>query len=496
MATRALPPGAIRRRAMFGLLDADGWTWALLKALFWFVVIIALLGYIPDRAYYFTVSPTIDVGFNVISPVNFCPAENEDLPCPAPQGAVIPWQTSPRELALPEPRAGLGTAQSGTSLYAVGGATPAGATASVLTTQVLAETGNFGPWSEGPALPAPRTEAAVVSFSGIPYVIGGLDERGRATDTVFMGAVQNGQLTGWEENPDLRLPQPLAGAAVVSGSGGIYVMGGTDGQKPSNAVYRSALNETTEPPALGPWEEFGHLPLPEARVNAVGVSIGNFIYVIGGEGPNGVASSIMRLELDNKGGPRTDAETNQPLGWATSPPGQSLPAGRTQAIGFQANNALYVLGGRDPGGSVATTSYWTVPDATSGNISEWRQLGQTDLPEPHANGATAVIGSFAFLVGGETDAGPTTGSMRTDLAPRPPFFRLGLFGMTVPALSIQGEVGQQLGYLNAAGVGTVNFVLLVLIGIAFSHRTATRRVLERVTRGRIRAPRDDPYFSR
>ena len=30
---------------------------------------------------------------------------------------------------------------------------------------------------------------------------------------------------------------------------------------------------------------------------------------------------------------------------------------------------------------------------------------------------------------------------------------LGLFGITVPALSIQGEIGQQLGYIAAAGVG-------------------------------------------
>ena len=42
MAQRALPPGAIRRRAVFGLLDADGWTWAGLRAGFWFLFIIFL----------------------------------------------------------------------------------------------------------------------------------------------------------------------------------------------------------------------------------------------------------------------------------------------------------------------------------------------------------------------------------------------------------------------------------------------------------------------
>ena len=46
----------------------------------------------------------------------------------------------------------------------------------------------------------------------------------------------------------------------------------------------------------------------------------------------------------------------------------------------------------------------------------------------------------------------------------PPFFQLGIAGATLPALSIKGEIGQQLGYMNAMGVGTVNFVVLVILG--------------------------------
>ena len=69
------------------MLDADGWTWASLKAGFWFAVIIFMLGYVPNVAYFFTVSNTVEVGYNFASIVNWCPAENEDLPCPAPAGA-------------------------------------------------------------------------------------------------------------------------------------------------------------------------------------------------------------------------------------------------------------------------------------------------------------------------------------------------------------------------------------------------------------------------
>jgi hypothetical protein len=65
-----------------------------------------------------------------------------------------------------------------------------------------------------------------------------------------------------------------------------------------------------------------------------------------------------------------------------------------------------------------------------------------------------------------------------------PFFQLGLVGATVPGLKIDGEIGQQLGYLNAAGAGTVNFVILLLIGWAFAHKEQARGIATRVLRRR------------
>ena len=80
----------MRRRAALGLFDADGWTWASLKATFWFLFILFMLGYIPNLAYNFTVKNTVPVGYNFLSLINWCPAGNEDLPCPVPAGATLP----------------------------------------------------------------------------------------------------------------------------------------------------------------------------------------------------------------------------------------------------------------------------------------------------------------------------------------------------------------------------------------------------------------------
>lgn len=97
-------------------------------------------------------------------------------------------------------------------------------------------------------------------------------------------------------------------------------------------------------------------------------------------------------------------------------------------------------------------------------------------------GSALVTGPNAIVVGGTTDAGPTDSSARANIAPTSPFFQLGLFGVTVPGLAIQGEIGQQLGYLNAAGAGTLNFVILLIIGWGFAHKEQSRALIKRVLR--------------
>ena len=84
--------------------------------------------------------------------------------------------------------------------------------------------------------------------------------------------------------------------------------------------------------------------------------------------------------------------------------------------------------------------------------------------------AVGQRGPNAFLVGGRTGDAVRPARRPGNLAPQAPFFQLGLVGAAVPALKIEGEIGQQLGYLNAAGAGTVNFIMLIVIGWAYAHK--------------------------
>ncbi|MEX2010778.1 MAG: kelch repeat-containing protein [Chloroflexota bacterium] len=481
-------PVARHRRAFFGLLDADGWGWASLKAFFWFILIIFLIGYIPDRAYYFTVNRTIDLGILAWSPINLCPPENGDLPCPAPQGAVLRWETSPTspvDISLPAPRTDGALVQAGRQLLYIGGSDGTAASNAVYVARTSG-TGNFDAWTVGPSLPAPRSSAAVASLGGSIYVIGGLDASGQPTTTtlVLSPNSQTGDLGTWKTAANatdadvakpIDLPEPRAGASLVALGDGLLLVGGAgpDGA-PTNTTWKSQLDRTAK---LGAWTP--QAPLTEAVADAIAVQNGDYIWVYGGRNATGPTATVQRGDVSTTAGDTLGDVT----GWATNP-AANLPEPRTNATGWAANGALYLVGGND-GTRDRRELYWTVPQAGApgqgDTFAEWRHLAESDLPAPgREGGSSAILGPNAIIVGGTSAGAVQANALRTNMAPQEPFFQLGLVGATVPALQIEGEIGQQLGYLSAAGAATVNFIILVLIGWAFAHREQARGLFERL----------------
>ncbi len=476
MAGQTLSPGtAPRRRVAFGLLDSDGWGWASLKAFFWFIVIIFMLGYLPDRAYYFTVFSTINLGILAWSPINLCPPSNETLPCPAPAGAMIPWQPSPPELRLPAPRTDGAAVVAGTKLVYIGGTDTVNGTARPdVFVANLYSSGNFSAWTAGPSLPVPLKNTTAAYVNGSIYVFGGTDGSGAPTTTALVNAIDpnTGALGQWQTADQAKLPLALpaartAGALVVTGDGLMYV-GGDDGKGPVTTVWKSTLDKNAK---LTAWKDNAPLLVPQSHEGAF--LIGNFLWVYGGRDANGPTGAVQRGNFATSTG-NAGAITQ----WAVSN-GANLPVPRSDASYFTSNGVLYLAGGTDgktPKGEV----YWTTP-TNEGDITEWTHLAPADLPSQGLAGApAAAYGSNTFLIGGTTSTGVIDSSVRANMAPQPPFFQLGLVGATVPALGIQGEIGQQLGYLNAALVGTVDFVLLILIGVAYAHPQRTRALAGRL----------------
>ncbi len=484
MAQQALGAGRVvaRRRALFGLLDADGWGWASAKAFGWLILIIFMLGYLPDRAYYLTVGRTVSLGVLAWSPINLCPPTNETLPCPAPVGALVPWHPSPPELALPAGRTGGSVVQVGTKLLYIGGSDGVTAQAGVFVAAADGS-GGFGPWGSGPALPAPRADASVAYVAGSIYVAGGTDEAGAPTSTVFVLTPDGptGDLGEWATADALALPEARTAAAVAVTTDGLLLIGGRGPAGPVATTWKSLIDSAG---ALDPWAN--EQPLQQAQADATAAVVGDFVWVYGGSDANGPVGAVQRGafgEAAVEGLPENPNE-GKVVRWDINN-AANLPAARTNAAGWAANGALYLAGGND-GSGPAREVYWATP-ASTGELTEWKHLDVVDLPEAGLEGAAAIVsGPNAILVGGATDSGVLTSSVRANAAPQAPFFQLGLVGATVPGLTIGGEIGQQLGYLNAAGVGTVNFIVLILVGVAFAHRDGTRALFGRILSRRRR----------
>jgi hypothetical protein len=482
MAQQALYPGTTRTRgrAFFGLLDANGWGWASLKALFWFILLVFMLGYVPDRAYYFTVNKTIDLGILAWSPVNFCAEGNRSLPCPAPVGAVVPWDVSPPEISLPAARTDGTVVQSGTTLLYVGGSDGKTAVADTYIAKTSG-VGNFDKWANGPPLPEPRADAAVVYSGGRIYAIGGLDASGKPTKTVYVLTPDSttGALGAWQTAADakldLELPEARAGAVAVAGTDGLFLVGGTNGTAAQPTIWKATFDVKTGAPAK--WTEQPG-KLFTAVTDASAALIGSYLWVYGGTTADGKATATVQ-----RGEFGTAADATKIVRFGVRGGSTDLPAPRTNLIAFAANGNLYAIGGSD-GTSPQSTLYWAIPTST-GDLPEWKHLDVSDLPaQGNAGGAPIVIGPDAVIVGGTTKDGVVAGSARANIAPEAPFFQLGLVGATVPALKIDGEIGQQLGYLNANTIGIVNFAIFLFIGWAFAHREQIREWRERRRRDR------------
>jgi hypothetical protein len=446
-----------------------------------------MLGYIPDRAYYLTVSPTVELGLNLASLVNICPAENEGLPCPAPAGALIPWKNA-TEADLPGDGVDGSLLQAGAHIYYIGGTsgTPRLATTNVAVATI--DAAGLSTWSAGTPLPEARAHAAVAFFAGKAYVIGGASDTTPATASVYVGTpdVTTGLITAWERIDALELPAARAGASITVVSDGIVVLGGegTD-RSPTTTVWKAKLGASGE---LEPWADF--MDLPEPRSQAAAALVGDSIYVWGGHDASGPAAAVLRGDIavappvatghsapavNPNAAAQGDAEIGTIYLWDGGPQGGNLPTPRDGAAMWSANGTLYVAGGTVDG--VATTSVlWAAPVAATG-VTSWTTIELSNLPADGARvGASGiVIGAHAMLLGGADAAGSySAGALSAGTSPKAPVFRAGLVGLTVPGLALQGEVGQQIGFLSAAGAWTLNFVIMLGAAVAYSQRERFR----------------------
>lgn len=263
------------------------------------------------------------------------------------------------------------------------------------------------------SLPAPRSDAAVATIGATTYLVGGYD--GTNADAPVLATTD-----GRTFRVVASLPVPVRYPAVAAVGGRIFVFGGqaisgnTAGQ-PIDAIQMID-------PGRHRASVVGHLP--ETLSGAAAVTIDGHIFVAGGE------SSAPQSSVPGVGTTQT----------SSAPAGANPGAGKTGAIldrytvtgsaRHSVATRVHASGTGPP--IVATTSSQTstVSAIWAFNPDSDRLLPAGRLQVPVSHVGVAVVGSTAWLVGGETNGAQVSAVQM--LTPDPMFGTAGAPGAGSP----------------------------------------------------------------
>jgi N-acetylneuraminic acid mutarotase len=182
-------------------------------------------------------------------------------------------------------------------------------------------------WSEGKSMPAARTALTVNFIDGKLYVIGGVDDVHNVVNTNLVYDPKN---NSWTEKAPMPTARHHMTSSVVDGK--LYVIGGRllgDGiPAPIKEGLSNFNNNEMYDPKNDTWTQLE--PMPSKRSGLASASIGDYIYVFGGQKVNGTFENNERFD--------TNKNT-----WTAEKP---LPTPRLGSKAIAVGNDIYVIGGK------------------------------------------------------------------------------------------------------------------------------------------------------
>lgn len=239
--------------------------------------------------------------------------------------------------------------------------------------------------------------------------------------------------------------QRQGGSSVVIGKY-VYAIGGLNFVPSESSVVERALINADD--TLGSFAAVPGVALTTGRHDAVLAVLGGYVYVIGGQASGTALTSIERAPVAPDG----------TLG-AFTIYGQTLTSSRTGATSAVVGASLYVLGGIVAG--TVSNSIEVAPIAPDGTLGAFAPVTSSSLADPRAGAAAAVIGTYLYVIGGESSAALKT----IERAPIDGTGALGTFTLVspiplviaraYPSVAVLGNALYVIGGGDAAGTAPV-----------------------------------------
>jgi len=303
-------------------------------------------------------------------------------------GALGSWQPMP---ALPQPLHLHAMVKAGGGLLVMGGQRgldPEETVATVYRATVAAN-GDLSAWVELAETPLPQAlqdmGAAVVN--GHLFVIGGSNDNG-SQPTVYRASLKaDGTLDGWTVVTPL--PVPLSDHAIATAGRCIFVAGGYSNLGESSEVYSAAVGANGE---IAGWQELANARLPQPLTGHSATVVGGQLVVVGG---NSGAPDFDRDEVY-----RATIHADCTLGSWEELTGAALLRRVNDHATAAADGYLFVTGGHRAGNFDQYAAVYRAAVIFDQNLGGWQELGQTPLPQPLSAHAAAFSGDYLFVAGG------------------------------------------------------------------------------------------------
>ena len=297
---------------------------------------------------------------------------------------ALSLQVSPAPYQLPSGLAREVVLPFGRDLLIAGGLTPRATS----TRAVRLLNPSTGGTTRVSRLSVPTHDAAGATVGGGTFVFGG-GQQGSVAAVQAIPAHGTATVAG-------RLPRPRSDLVSVTRGGTAYLLGGYDG-----TAYDTTVLATRD----------GHhftvaarLTVP-VRYPAVAL-LGSQIWIFGGQTSHGVTSDIQRISLPGNG---AAGAAGRKAGTAVV--ASHLPRPTTAAAAFALGGSLYVAGGQTAAARAGQTTASSSATLTTSSAVLRYDPGHPvalagNLPVPVANAGAGVLGSTAFLVGGNNGVRP------------------------------------------------------------------------------------------